>query len=259
MPSHLHKMRSVVMASNRFAEIDFLRGIAILLMAFYHIFYDIGVFGFLSFSTNSGLWLLLSRFTASLFVLIAGISLTLSYNHTTDPTFRKFFFRGLFIFSVGLFITLVTWLLVGQGAILFGILHLIGLSIILGYFFLRYVKVNFFTLGVLLIVFGIALSTQRFDFPWLLWLGFTPSAMYSLDYVPLLPWFGVFLIGMEFGTAFYANGKRQFSLPKLFSTLSNSFVSFLGQHSLAIYLLHQPIIMLLLYAFGFVHLPPILP
>ena len=95
MPSHLHKMRSVVMASNRFAEIDFLRGIAILLMAFYHIFYDIGVFGFLSFSTNSGLWLLLSRFTASLFVLIAGISLTLSYNHTTDPTFRKFFFRGL--------------------------------------------------------------------------------------------------------------------------------------------------------------------
>jgi uncharacterized membrane protein len=243
----------------RFAEIDFLRGIAILMMVFYHIFYDMNVFGSLPFSTNSSIWLLLSRFTASLFILIAGISLTLSYNHTTNPTFRKFLLRGFSIFCVGLFITLATWLFVGQGAILFGILHLIGLSIILGYFFLRYVKVNLFMLGVLIIVFGIALSTQRFDFPWLLWLGFTPSSMYSLDYVPLLPWFGVFLIGMEFGTTFYANGKRQYSLPKLFSTLPTAIVSFLGQHSLAIYLLHQPIIMLLLYAFGFVHLPPLLP
>ena len=120
----------------------------------------------------------------------------------------KYLQRGLKIFGLGLIITLATWIWPGEGFIVFGALHCIGISIILAYPFLRFRYQNLL-LGIILISIGIILKNFTFDFYWLLWLGFTPSTFYTVDYFPLLPWLGVVLIGIFVGNIIYPNFKRR--------------------------------------------------
>ena len=102
--------------------------------------------------------------------------------------------RGVRLFAWGLVITAVTWLALGPAlAIRFGILHFMGVSIMIAYPFLRYRWPNL-VLGVVLIGLGKYLQSQTFDLPWLVWLGFEPANHAYLDYFPLIKWFGVVLL-----------------------------------------------------------------
>ena len=131
----------------------------------------------------------------------------------------------------------------------FGILHFIGLSIILVPPFL---KRPFWSLpaGVFCIIAGNYLENFRFGFPWLLWLGFIPEQFFTVDYFPLLPWFGVFLLGVFLGNLLYPGYRRVFCLPDLSGNIPVKGMAFLGRHSLVIYLLHQPVLLILLAALG---------
>jgi uncharacterized membrane protein len=83
----------------------------------------------------------------------------------------------------------------------------------------------------------------RFD--WLLPLGITSPSFSSYDYFPLVPWLGIFLIGAALGKTVYA-GRRSL-LPW---HLPPTFVNAAGRHSLLIYIVHQPVIMGVLYVLG---------
>ena len=80
---------------------------------------------------------------------------------------------------------------------------------------------------------------------WLLWLGIHPPAFYSIDYTPVFPWLGVVLIGVYFGTLAYPEGIRRWNIviPEIFGKT----FGFLGRHSLALYLIHQPVILSILF------------
>jgi uncharacterized membrane protein len=67
-------------------------------------------------------------------------------------------------------------------------------------------------------------------------------AAHTIDYFPILPWFGVCLLGITLGNILYKDNKRRFPLPDLSHYKPTKPFSWLGQHSLAIYLVHQPII-----------------
>jgi uncharacterized membrane protein len=154
------------------------------------------------------------------------------------------------IFSLGLVITLATWVLIGHGFIVFGILHFIGLSIILAYPFLKFKLWDFYLpFGAFLILAGLVLSTVTFSSPWLLWLGFIPIGFYTFDYFPILPWFGIVLIGLYFGNLLYPDSMQRFKIRDFSKSSLVRFLSFLGRHSLIIYFLHQPILIALLYFF----------
>ena len=157
----------------------------------------------------------------------------------------KFVMRGLKIFGLGLVITLVTRVYPHEGFVIFGVLHCIGLSVILTYPFLQF-KIRNLIIGILLVSVGIYLKTLTFDFGWLLWLGFRPSQFYTVDYFPILPWFGVVLIGVFVGSSLYPDYKRRFDLKDVSRFRFIRFFCFLGQHSLIIYCLHQPIIIAVL-------------
>ncbi|MCX6569388.1 MAG: heparan-alpha-glucosaminide N-acetyltransferase domain-containing protein, partial [Candidatus Aminicenantes bacterium] len=75
--------------------------------------------------------------------------------------------------------------------------------------------------------------------------GLPSQSFSSLDYFPLIPWFGVFLIGVALGKSVYAS-KRSL-LPW---RMPPTFVNFAGRHSLIIYIVHQPVIMGVLYILG---------
>ncbi|MDD1774330.1 MAG: DUF1624 domain-containing protein [Methanobacterium sp.] len=251
--------------NQRFWEIDFLRGIAVILMIIFHFLFDLSFFGILPLDLTSGILWFFPRLIAGIFIFLVGISLYLSYARsenlgtfkTSSEFFMKYLKRGVWIFSLGLFITLATWIFIPSEFIIFGILHFIGLAIILGYPLLKlnekYRYLNLFT-GLILIISGIYLAGYTFNFQWLLWLGFIPQNLYTVDYFPLLPWLGVISMGIFMGSILYQNYKRKYVLPDLSRYSSIKIFTFLGRHSLIIYFIHQPILIVLLYLLGVVNL-----
>jgi len=238
----------------RFWEIDFFRGAAIVIMIVYHLFYDLNYFDVYNLDIDSGFWWYFARSIAAVFIILVGISLTLSYSRArknkTEKELRvKYLKRGLKIFSWGLIITLVTWIFLRDGLILFGILHFIGVSIILAYPLIKHLYRNLL-LAIFCISFGIYLGNFTFDFNWLMWLGLTPRHFYTVDYLPIFPWFGVILIGLFLGNLLYRNYKRRFGIRDLSDLSFTRLFCFLGRRSLFIYLVHQPVLVILLYFLG---------
>jgi uncharacterized membrane protein len=243
----------------RFPEVDILRGTAIVLMIIYHTFFDLDYLGSFDFQINGGILLVIGRSAAILFIFTAGLSLTLSSSRHRLETgkekpFMEFLKRGGRIFGWGLLITVVTWLVVPQAVIIFGILHFLGVSIVLGYFFLNYKITNLVLAGIIAFL-GIIFREIALPTDFLLWLGLHSPDFTTLDYFPLFPWFSVFLMGIATGNFLYGNYERKFSLPfrRLFSP--QTLPGRLGRNSLGTYLLHQPVLIGLLYFSGLVELP----
>ena len=237
--------------SDRFWEIDFIRGIAISIVVILHILVDLNFFDIYKINVFSGFLLPITYTVASTFLLLVGLSLTLSFSrgidHLTKEKIRKkIILRGIEIFMLGLLITIATWIYLGRGFIIFGVLHCIGISIVLSYPLLQFRFLNLF-LGTIFIFLGILLKTTSFDFYWLLWLGFRPHEFYTLDYFPLLPWFGVILIGLFLGNSLYPSYKRSFNLKDASSIRFVKSICLLGRHTLIIYLIHQPIVVGIIY------------
>jgi uncharacterized membrane protein len=232
----------------RYPEVDMVRGIAILMMILFHTVFDLSFFGISAVEVSSGFWKYFAYATASLFLLIVGVSLTISHARATASLSGhrltlKFVYRGAGIFLLGLLVTVVTFLYLHEGYIVFGILHLIGISVMISPFFFRFKKYNL-VWGLLFIITGYFLA--MIDGPaWLLPFGIHPATFWSVDYEPVFPWTGIVLLGMGIGEYLYPGGVRKFAIPSIPSFFMEP-LAFLGKHSLMIYLIHQPLIILLL-------------
>ena len=229
--------------AERFWEIDFFRGIAVIAMIVFHFLFDLNYFAGYAFELHSGLWWLVGRFSGAGFLLLVGLTLTISYSRAKKEKkwqglFSKYFFRGLIVFGMGLLVTIATFLFVPEGTIFFGILHLIGASLVLAFPFLEKKYLALFFSAIIFFL-GLHLSRFSFDFPWLLWLGFYPKNFYTFDYYPVLPWFGVVLLGVFLGNLLYPSAKPRFSFPDISNYFPINFLCFLGRKSLLAYFLHQ--------------------
>ncbi|MFC2174341.1 heparan-alpha-glucosaminide N-acetyltransferase [archaeon] len=216
---------------NRFWEIDAMRGLAVVAMILFHFLFDLNYFAGINVLDNA-LWLWIPRAIGATFIFLAGIALTLSKSNPLH--------RGATIFAWGIIITIITYVAFPQATIWFGVLHFIGLGIIVS----NYLKKYALPVGIAAIAAGAWLQTMAFSFPWLLWLGLAPTGLYTFDYYPLLPWLGVMMLGVYAGQKLYAN-KRTFVLPELGNAIGIKQLAFLGKNSLLIYLLHQPVLVLL--------------
>lgn len=233
--------------ANRLAVVDALRGIAIVMMLVSNFLYDLTMFG-VKLDPQSGFLAWFARTTAATFLLVAGLSLTLSYNRLApgEIRFGKYLRRGLRLLGLAMVVTLATWVAVGRGLVVFGILHLLGCGIILAYPLLRYTYLNLL-LGVLVIGGGVWLSSQLVASPWLLPLGVRYYGFFSVDYTPIFPWFGILLLGIFGGHLFCPAGRPLWSPTRLLATPGGRLLSRLGRNSLRIYFIHQPIFMALLW------------
>jgi uncharacterized membrane protein len=245
---------SGVNSAGRFAELDAARGIAILMMIVFHTVFDLYFFNIYPVNVSGGFWRYFAFSTASLFLLVAGISLSVSHSRAMrlagdgapGRLAIKFLKRGAGIFACGLLVTLATWLYLGQGFVIFGILHAIGVSIMLSPLFFRFRSRNIL-IGAVVIVTGIALAYAGITGPlWLCPIGIHPASFNSVDYTPLFPWFGLVLIGLGTGEMIYPGGRRSFTVPAIPPSVLSPLAA-LGRHSLVIYLLHQPVIILVLH------------
>ena len=239
----------------RFWEVDAARGVAIVMMVVYHLTYDLDTFGGYGIESTSGFWARFADATASAFLFLVGISLAISYSRAgaRRGLFGKYLRRGLRILAYGMALTAV-FLVLGMGIVAFGILHLIGVSIILAYPLLKYRFANLF-LGVSIIAVGWYMRAQEVssESPWLLPLGVVPTNLPMPDYRPLLPWFGMVLLGLFVGNVLYGGGRRPAGVPRNAPLVARPLVP-LGRNSLFIYLIHQPILIALLAAFGVIEI-----
>lgn len=234
--------------SQRIWEIDFLRGLSIILVVGYHLLYDLGAYvgikRFLGWSTDLSTvaWTVAQHFFAGLFIVLSGTSSTLTRSNIR---------RGLRLLAVSLAVTAVTYVFDPSSAVWFGILQLLAVSILIfGALFEKSGPITCAAWGVVVFVLSAALHllergmTIRFD--WLLPFGIHSPGYSSFDYFPLIPWLGVFLIGAALGRSVYA--PRRSLLPW---RLPQTFVNAAGRHSLLIYIAHQPVILGVLYILGF--------
>ncbi|HEX6711580.1 MAG TPA: heparan-alpha-glucosaminide N-acetyltransferase [Rubrobacter sp.] len=241
---------------DRFWEVDAARGVAIIMMVIYHTTYDLDTLGGYDIQSTSGYWSLFADVTAGLFLFLVGVSLAISRARTRRTGWRlfgKYLARGLRILAYGMLLTVV-FLVLRMGVVAFGILHLIGVSIILVYPFLRLRFTNL-VLGALIFAAGLYIMAQdpTSDSFWLLPFGVVPEGVMMPDYRPLLPWFGVVLIGLFCGNVVYGDGGRLVGLMDKAPVLARPLLP-LGRNSLFIYLIHQPIVVAVLAALGIVNL-----
>ncbi len=238
---------------SRFPELDLLRGLSIIAMVLYHAFWDLYYFDLASWDIFPFSPQIMAQIIGSSFLLINGMCLSISYARTIRAIgfkgiWKKFIIRGCKLLSWGAVITLVVYFALDE-YILFGILHLIGVCILLSPLFLPRPNAAL-AVGVAVITADYLLTNLSVRSLFLLPFGLGRITIPMVDYYPLFPWFGVVLIGIWLGSVCYPHGERRFpvlALESINKLPGTQFVRFLGRHSLIVYLIHQPIVFGLVY------------
>lgn len=236
----------------RIGALDTLRGIALIAMASYHFTWDLELFGYLEPGTaTQGLWKIYARGIASSFLFLAGFSLYLAHSKGINwPSFRK---RFAMIAAAAVVITVATAIATPDGMIFFGILHNIAAASLVGLLFLRLPVVVTLIVAAAALAAPFYLTADIFSTPWLLWIGLSPVMPRSNDYVPLLPWLAPFLLGLSAAKiALPAGWLDRFRTP----SHPRNPLALAGKHSLAFYLIHQPILVGIVYLASLVAPPP---
>ena len=228
----------------RIRAIDALRGAAICMMIVYHAAFDLNWFHIISADFNHDrFWLSFRDLIVSSFLLLVGVSLVLASRAGISP--KRFWNRIALVGACAILVTVGSYVTFPKTFITFGILHCIVVSSILGWPLVRFPRAALMV-GVVVIVAGVAIGVPLFDRPWLNWVGLMTHKPATEDYVPLLPWFGVVLVGISIG--WWLLERRMHDLRQI-SRASPKWLTWLGRHSLLVYMIHQPIMMGLLRVF----------
>ncbi len=237
----------------RIPLVDALRGLALIAMAVYHFTWDLGYFGYIDPATaTTGGWKLFARMIAGSFLFLAGFSLVLGHARGLRP--KPFLIRLGKIVAAAALITAGTWFAFPDTFIFFGILHAIAAASVIGLIFLRVPAVVTFLAAAAAVAASFYLRAPLFDHPALWWVGLSEQIPRSNDYVPLLPWLAPFLAGIGVCRLFLARGlaERAAAIGAGARTRWITLLEAAGRHSLAIYLVHQPLLIGLLYVVSLV-------
>ncbi len=219
----------------RYHLLDTLRGIALINMTLYHLFYSmVYIFNYPIKWFDGELAKFWQQCICWTFILVAGATLNLSNNQLV---------RGVKIFFCGLIVTLVTILVTPANRIIFGILSFMGTAIIATHFLMPvFEKLNKKIMSVFMFILFLVtkpITNYRFDIKGLFFLGIKSKEFFSTDYFPLIPWLFLFWTGYFLFGIILQNFEA-----KNFLKLKIPFVSYIGKHTLIIYMLHQPVIFL---------------
>ncbi|MCO6186124.1 heparan-alpha-glucosaminide N-acetyltransferase [Rhizobium sp. L1K21] len=236
--------------SHRLGHVDVARAVALLAMASYHFSWDLEFFGYLEPATAStGFLKIYARCIASSFLILAGMGLFWAHEKGFKP--RSILKRLVKVGGAALLISVATWFAMPGGWIFFGILHQIAAASILALVFLRLPTAMTAIAAIFFIAAPHFLRSDVFNTPWLYWVGLSTRVPLSNDYVPIFPWFGAVLGGVCLA--------RLIDWLKLRPYLSSQEAeknsvyrgfALAGRHSLAIYLLHQPVLIALVWCFA---------
>ena len=237
----------------RIGMLDTARGVALIAMATYHFAWDLEFFRYIEAGTTAfGWWKMYARGIASSFLFLVGFSLV--FAHTPAIRWRTFLVRLAMAAGAALAITVATAYAMPDGMIFFGILHSIAAGSLVGLLFLRLPPIVTLLAAAAALAAPWFLRSSLFDTPLLWWVGLSETIPRSNDYVPLLPWLGPVLIGIATANIARTSGL----LARLASGPHRNPLAWIGRHSLAFYLIHQPVLLGIVYVASLVIPAPIL-
>ena len=237
----------------RIALIDMARGGALVAMFAYHLVWDLAHFGYIDGRTPFMPEMrLFSHVIACSFLFIAGLSLALAKRDPFD--WRGFWKRLAMIAGAAALVTIASWFLFPNALIFFGILHCIAAASLIALPFLFLPWPAALAAGAIAFALPALVSLSAFDTPALIWTGLGVRIPISNDFRPLLPWAGALLIGLGLGLLLQKRGGFEPLRRISGANLPARILAFGGRHSLAVYLIHQPVFFALLtasvWAFG---------
>lgn len=232
-------------AGPRLAVVDAARGAALLAMAGYHGLWDLGFLRLTPENYALGpAGKVAAHLIAGTFLLLVGIGLVLMNGAGIRP--RPTLVRFARIAGAALLITGATAVAFPDSYIFFGILHCIAASSLLALPFLFLPPLATAAAAALVLAAPHAVAHPVLDEPALFFLGLGRLVPRTNDYVPLFPWFGMVLAGLALGrVALPALARSQAGAWQPRGRVARA-AGFAGRHSLAAYLVHQPLLLALL-------------
>ena len=232
------------LGAGRIDAVDMARGFALLTMAVYHFSWDLSFFQLIATPVGTDpAWKWFARCIAGSFLFLAGASLVLG--HGDEIRWRPFGRRLAMVAGAAAAVTVVTYFAFRDSYIFFGILHCIALSSVLALPFLRLPWPVTAACAALALAMPHLVHGEAFDAPALIWLGLGSRVPVTNDWVPVFPWFGMALAGVAAARLVRPLLYRLAS--RRAGTAPGQALAWAGRRSLVIYLVHQPVLLALLY------------
>jgi uncharacterized membrane protein len=233
------------MTRSRLLILDIARTLALLGMVAFHTAFDLQMFGQLPYGTTaSPFFYWHARIVAGSFLFLSGVSLWLA--HGAGIRWPAFWRRWGKLAAAAALVTVATYAAFPDYFVFFGILHSLALSSLIGLAVLRLPALVTAAAGVAIMVASYQLPSEAFNAPVLRFLGLATIPAETVDFEPVFPWIGPFLLGLA--TAKLASRLALWPALALPVRPLTRALAWPGQHSLAIYLIHQPVLMGLIWA-----------
>lgn len=233
----------------RYPLLDVIRGFTLLSMVLYHGSWDLvslaGVDWPWYHTAGARLW---QQSICWTFILLSGYCMTLSVRRWR---------HGITVFAAGLLVTGVTLAFLPAQRVIFGILTFLGSAMLVTTLFrgllerippipgmglaaFLFYSARWISRGILQVPLGyrVQLPAGWYRGMATAFLGFPQEGFASSDYFPFLPWIFLFWAGYYGGLLMRRAGRGK----ERILSLDVPPLSFLGRHSLLIYLLHQPLL-----------------
>ncbi len=225
------------MRGERLIGLDIARTAALVSMVAYHFTYDLDLFGLIPQNTAvTGFFWWHARATAGSFIFLAGLSLWLA--HGAGIRWPAFWKRFAKITAAAALVSIATYFTLPGLTVFYGILHSIAVSSVVALAVLRLPAALTLALAAAAFALPLVFRDPAFDGA-LVWTGLGTVPPVTADFLPLSPWIAPMLAGVAAGRLIsrFALWPRLALVP---TRLARA-LAWPGRHTLAIYLIHQPL------------------
>lgn len=229
----------------RFYELDIIKSVAVILMVVFHYFYMYYLIGKPLMDIDNTLLSLSATLSHTSFIVLFGVNLSISYSRSKkkrklDEYYNKQIKRAILYLCIGSIISFVSYRLIPDKFIFFGIFQFLAMSVLGSQMFVFSEMSSI--IGLVIFSLLSTLTNKSFKNNIVNNILGLNTGFSSIDYFPFIPYFIYVLLGMVAGHILYKNGERTYNMDSLDNHVEkNKFLKFLvyiSKNSLIIYILH---------------------
>tara|TARA_B100001142_G_scaffold261907_1_gene264745 strand:- start:160 stop:912 length:753 start_codon:yes stop_codon:yes gene_type:complete len=237
------------------------RGVAFIFMFIFHIFVFLKLLTHINY-LNNPILNFIGIIARNIFIVLVGVSLYLSFKNSKniEEYKKKQLLRSIKIYCIAIYITILTYFIIPEHYIVFGVLHFISISILLLYNFVN----NIFALiSILIICFILSNYKYTLILPDSSFLGTYINGILgmniyktTMDSFPLIIWIPKIILGIFIGyflhyfyNEYNNKYKKNNKITKQTKQKNENIIDLIGKNTLVLYALHIPIIIIIILLF----------